>query len=93
MSSDSTHGHTVLNYILAHGSVDVTELKGWAHREQGDRTLFHTCSVQGLSFDALLQFFIDRGKVTLSGSRVSACREHICTHEESQTDSHSAAKA
>jgi probable metal-binding protein len=86
MSSTSIHGHTLLNYVLKHGSVELVELRAWAARTLGADASFHTCAIQGLSFDGLMQFLLERGKLTLSGTHVCAHPEHICSDDEGHAD-------
>jgi probable metal-binding protein len=87
MQSASTHGHAILNYIIEQGGqVDIDKLRQWAHTEHGDSARYHTCSVEGLPLDGILQFLAARSKISVQDGCVSVNVQNICSHEERQSD-------
>lgn len=75
------HAHAVLNMLLAAETpYSVNSLKQAIVAEYGEDVLFHTCSLQDLTFEALLAFFLERGKVVQVGDAITANRERMCSH-------------
>jgi len=75
------HAHNVLNMLLAAETpYSVESLKQAVYAEYGEDVLFHTCSLQDLTFDALLKFLLDRRKVIQEGDAITANRERMCSH-------------
>lgn len=75
------HAHTVLNMLLAAEiPYSVDSLKQAVVAEYGEDVRFYTCSQQDLSFDALLEFLLDRRKVIKNGNNITANRERMCNH-------------
>ncbi|GEM_PF-1964613 len=83
MQDASTHGHALLNYIIDHGGqVEFERLRDWARSAHGEQARYHTCSVEGLALDEILQFLAERQKIALHGTMVSVNAQNICGHEE-----------
>lgn len=83
MTTPSIHGHKLLNHILdLGGSEPCDELRSWASSTHGLDAQYHTCSAQGLSFDSLLQFLLDRNKIEISDNRVRVIADHVCSHDD-----------
>lgn len=84
MQTGSTHGHALLNYIIDNGGqVNLDTLRQWAQSTHGNDARYHTCSVEGLSLDGILQFFQERNKVAVIGTAVSVNVQNICKHPDS----------
>ncbi|WP_036801287.1 YecH family metal-binding protein [Photobacterium marinum] len=75
------HAHNVLNMLLAAEAPYTKEsLKQAVIAEYGEDVRFHTCSQEGLTFDALLTFLLDRRKVVENGDTIAANKERMCNH-------------
>ncbi|WP_299017286.1 YecH family metal-binding protein [uncultured Photobacterium sp.] len=75
------HAHNVLNMLLAAETPYTKEsLKEAVIAEYGEGVRFHTCSQEGLTFDALLIFLLDRRKVVQDGDIITANKERMCNH-------------
>ncbi len=75
------HAHNVLNMLLAaEAPYSVESLKQAVIAEYGEEARFHTCSLQDLTFDALLTFLLDRRKVIQDGDVITVNRERMCSH-------------
>ena len=89
MQTGSTHGHALLNHIIDNGGrVDLSQLRQWALTTHGTDAHYHTCSVEGLSLDGILQFLQERNKVSVNGTTVSVNVENICAHEDTPHTDH-----
>ena len=63
MMMQSIHGHSLLNHLLdLGGSESLDLLRQWAHSSHGPDARYHTCSAQGLTYDSLMQFLLERNK-------------------------------
>ena len=83
MQTGSTHGHALLDYIIDNGGqVDMSQLRQWALTAHGNDAHYHTCSLEGLSLDGILQFFQEHNKVSVTGTDVSVNARNICAHED-----------
>ncbi len=88
MTTASIHGHNLLNHILdLGGSESLTTLRKWAETSHGLDAHYHTCSAQELTYEGLLQFLLERGKIEITGDRIFVIAEHVCTHDHEHTDS------
>ena len=75
------HAHHVLNMLLAaEAPYSMEGLKQAIIAEYGENVRFYTCSQQGLTFDALMAFLLDRRKITQDGDQITANRERMCNH-------------
>jgi len=89
MQTGSTHGHALLNHIIDNGGqVDLSQLRQWALTTYGKDAHYHTCSIEGLSLDGILQFFQERNKVSVNGTTVSVNVESICAHGDTPHTDH-----
>ncbi len=82
MSSDvSVHAHEVLA-MLNNSDIPYTlnDLSSEVIRNVGKDAVFHTCSQQGLTLPALLEFFISKGKVVQEGEFIMTNPKRICHH-------------
>ena|ERR1039457_942033 len=87
MTTQSIHGHTLLNHVLdLGGNESLTTLRKWAETSHGLDARYHTCSAQGLTYDGLLQFLLERNKIEVSGDRISVIADHVCSHEHEHSD-------
>jgi probable metal-binding protein len=77
----SIHGHKVLNLILSSApDQSLQQLRQLITETFGEEANFHTCSQKGMDVDALLTFFIARGKVKGSDNRLNVDANSICQH-------------
>ncbi|UJF19300.1 YecH family protein [Vibrio sp. SS-MA-C1-2] len=75
------HGHIVLNTLIdAKEPLTLAALQAKMISEHGENLEFHTCSQQGLSLEALIEFFIGKGKVTKDGELLLSDPNRICHH-------------
>ena len=89
MQTGSTHGHALLNHIIDNGGrVDLSQLRQWALTTHGKDAHYHTCSIDGLSLDGILQFFQERHKVSVNGMTVSVNVENVCAHGDTPHTDH-----
>jgi probable metal-binding protein len=59
---ESTHGHELMRWLGEHGPLTREALLEGAARTFGPTT-FHTCSQEGLTAAALLDFLLAKGKI------------------------------
>jgi probable metal-binding protein len=79
--SQSVHGHEVLYLLLnAKSPVSRVELERKVEELYGKDPRFHTCSVEGMTLDHLIEFLERRGKITLENGSIRAHREKMCNH-------------
>ncbi|MGF1784426.1 YecH family protein [Photobacterium swingsii] len=79
--TESVHAHNVLNMLLEDGAdFSLDSLRQAVVALYGEDVRFHTCSLQDLTFDALLTFLLDRRKVIQDGDKIMANRERMCSH-------------
>lgn len=76
---NNIHGHKVLE-LLSQQPLTRDELKVTLLDTYGEDVLFHTCKSDGLDFDTLFDFFIEREKVALVDGKYTDCRENRCQH-------------
>ncbi len=77
--SDQIHGHTILN-LVREQSLTVDEVKQAISKEYGDSVLFHTCKLNELSLDEMLDFFLSKKKLLIEDGRLSVNSERVCNH-------------
>ncbi|UTV27833.1 YecH family metal-binding protein [Photobacterium atrarenae] len=81
MTMTSIHAHTVLNLLLAAETpYSEQSLQQAITAEYGEDVRFHTCSLQDLTLEALLIFFLERGKVIREGDAIVANPAMMCSH-------------
>ncbi|MTI13516.1 YecH family metal-binding protein [Sansalvadorimonas verongulae] len=79
--SESVHGRNVLKMVLAADKPQPREQLIEAITAQfGADAHFHTCSVQGLSANNLLELFMGKGKLVESAEGITADASRICGH-------------
>ena len=87
MTTQSIHGHIVLNHILDLGGTEsLSTLRQWAEASHGLDARYHTCSAQQLTYEGLLQFLLERNKIEVNGDRICVIAEHVCSHEHEHSD-------
>ena len=78
--SESIHGRHVLQMVIAsetHWSrIDLVQ----AMAEKFGTAAFHTCSVQGMSADALIDLFLAKGKMVESVDGITVDPSRMCNH-------------
>ena len=68
---ESIHGHNVLNLVKEHGeSLSKEELLMAIGNHFGNTARFHTCSASDLTAEALLEMFLEKGKLIMEGEVV-----------------------
>ncbi len=88
MMMQSIHGHSLLNHLLdLGGSESLDLLRQWAHSSHGPDARYHTCSAQGLTYDSLMQFLLERNKIEIVNHRVRVIADHVCSHEDDNPSS------
>lgn len=60
---ESVHGHELMRWLGDHGPLDRTALLARAGEVFGTDCRFHTCSMEGLSAGALVDFLVGKGKI------------------------------
>lgn len=77
----SVHGHTVINLVKAQpGHFTRQTLLDTVQKEHGD-ALFHTCSMQDLTLEQLLDFLISKKKLVLEDGKLVPNEARICNHD------------
>ena len=77
----SVHGHNVLKMVLAAEKPQPREqLVEAIAAEFGADAQFHTCSVQGLSANDLLELFMGKGKLVEGAEGITADASRMCSH-------------
>lgn len=78
---NSVHGHTVINLVKAQpGHFTPDSLRETVKKEHGD-ALFHTCSLQGMTLDKLVDFLISKKKLLLEDGKLVPNEARICNHD------------
>ncbi len=77
--SQSIHAHQVLN-LLVEQPLTIQALTQKIEAEFGADATFHTCSKEGMTIEALLEFFIQRQKVCVEGELISLNAARVCSH-------------
>jgi probable metal-binding protein len=60
---ESIHGHELMHWLGANGPIDRASLLARAGEVFGNECRFHTCSMEGLSAAALVDFLVGKGKI------------------------------
>lgn len=60
--ADSIHGHELMRWLGARGPLPRQALLEGVSRDLGEGP-FHTCSLEGLSAAALVDFLVSKGKI------------------------------
>lgn len=82
--TESVHGHEILEHIIAAGgTMQLAALKEYAGRQFGAEATYHTCSANGMLFDELLGFLLQRHKVAVADGRITVHVENMCKSGES----------
>jgi probable metal-binding protein len=61
---ESKHGHELMHWLGDHGPLDRPTLLAKASEIFGADCQFHTCSQEGLSASRLLDFLLEKGKIS-----------------------------
>ncbi|MEI7910100.1 MAG: YecH family metal-binding protein [Verrucomicrobiota bacterium] len=78
---ESIHGHDVIDMIQRAGrSFSRAELVTAIAAEYGADAQFHTCSAEGMTADALVEFLSARGKFSGTDSALAIDPTKICQH-------------
>ena len=75
---ESIHGHELMRWLGANGPLSREELLEGARKEFGDAR-FHTCSLEGLTADGLVDFLLEKGKIGSSSAGLHLAMEP-CDH-------------
>jgi probable metal-binding protein len=79
--SAKVHGHSVLEMLMeAPCPMTRDMLRQAAQEEFGANARYHTCSASELTLDALVDFLLQRGKVTEADGYLTVHAEELCTH-------------
>lgn len=73
------HAHAVLD-LLREQPMSETELRALVNSEFGEEVRFRTCKLSGFDLDSLLEFFVKREKVILSGGKWTVNAARVCNH-------------
>ncbi|RTZ13788.1 DUF2492 family protein [Vibrio aquaticus] len=73
------HAHKVLN-LLRERPMSKEALEQVVFQEFGEQARFRTCKCSGFTLDTLLEFFIERQKVTIEGGVWQVNAERVCSH-------------
>lgn len=73
------HAHNVLN-LLRERPMSKSELEMAVREEFGEQAKFRTCKCNGFTLDTLLEFFIEREKVTVDNGIWMINAERVCSH-------------
>lgn len=76
MSKD-IHGHAVLD-LLSEQALTREAVKAEFITEHGEAVRFRTCKSEGLTFDELFDFFLEKEKVVQQGEGFVANGKHRC---------------
>ena len=78
--SDSIHAHEVLRILMdAESAMTTEELRTQVEHQFGADASFHTCSMQGMRFDDLVEFLLARDKVNPTGQGLLVRRDRVCS--------------
>ena len=76
---ESQHGHQIVQILLdSAGPMTADALRNEAARRFGAIAHYHTCGATELTFDDLLAFLLERGKITEREGKLLAHSELIC---------------
>lgn len=79
--SERIHGHVVLEAILAESApIPRSQLTDAMATLHGMDARYHTCSASDMTLQDLLEFLLERGKISESADGIVAHREQMCTH-------------
>ena len=82
MAATSIHGHDILHILLeADPQLTREELIHLAHERFGAEARYHTCAVEGMSIEQLIDFLAGRGKFVVHEGRLVADPAKICNHD------------
>lgn len=77
---ESIHAHNVLNLVNELGSdISTEQLTELMAATFGDAARYHTCRMQDLTADMLIQHFVKKGKLAAQGEQLSY-RGCQCNH-------------
>jgi len=77
----SFHGHDVLNLLLkAVEPLSLEEIHEEVTQHFGAGARFHTCSSEGFDAEALIAFFLQRGKIMQIEGGFAVNGSRICQH-------------
>ena len=76
--SESIHGHEVMEIVSYNGTITRADLIAELHDEYGETICFHTCTEDGLSADALINFFVKKGKFIENSDGLSMNSKNAC---------------
>lgn len=79
-NSQSIHGHAILRQLAA-TPMTREAITARAQADFGAAARYHTCDAQGLSFDALFDLLVARGKLVAEGDRWATQIEQVCADE------------
>ncbi|WED26606.1 YecH family protein [Vibrio sp. DW001] len=74
---NNIHGHKILD-MLSEKFLTRDEVKNLLTNEYGDDVQFHTCLSEGLNFDELFDFFIEREKIATVDGKYSINATNKC---------------
>ncbi|MBL7056427.1 YecH family protein [Candidatus Woesearchaeota archaeon] len=75
------HGHEVMKMMIEiNKPLTKIELEGEIIKKFGKDARFHTCSVQGMTAIALIEFLEKKGKFTESEQGLMTNPNRICSH-------------
>ena len=80
-ATESRHGHDVLNLIAdAATPFTLKTLHSYIEQHWGTDVRFHTCKLNDLSLDALMEFLLSRNKIILDDNKLRINHTKICQH-------------
>jgi nitrogen fixation protein NifZ len=80
VDAESIHGHAILRWLTA-APISRGALGDRVRADFGPAARFHTCDVGDLSFDALFDLLVSRGKIVEANGLWSAEPAKICSDE------------
>ena len=77
--SESIHGHEVMEVVSYNGTITRADLIAELHEEHGEDIRFHTCMDDDMSAEALINFFVKKGKFIESADGLSMNAANACS--------------
>ncbi|MCL1089499.1 YecH family protein [Shewanella profunda] len=79
--SDSVHGHDVMALMVAQGDVILkSELISLMAQKFGESARYHTCSVEALTAQELIDFLVSKGKCQETAHGITLVAGRQCNH-------------
>ncbi len=73
------HAHKILNQLKTQPMTEI-QIREFALAEFGEKVLFHTCKLSGMTLDDLLIFFQQQRKVVIQNGVWHLNESEVCQH-------------